>query len=105
MVYKFFDKKVSYSGVKNKIFLNQQLAEELHKLIIRKFEKGKVQSSFTDTILGADLADVQLASKFNKGFRYLLFVIDVYSNYAWVVPLKDMKDITITNASQTILDE
>ena len=52
--------------------LNQELAEELHKSIKRKFEKSKVQSSFIDNIMGADLADMQLISKCNKGFRILL---------------------------------
>ena len=40
---------------------------------------------------GADLADMQLISKFNKGFRFLLCLIDIYSKYAWVIPLKDKK--------------
>ena len=47
---------------------------------------------------------MQLISKFNKGFRFLLFVIDIYSKYAWVIPLKDKKGITITNAFQKILN-
>ena len=82
-----------------------QLAEELHKLIIRKFKKGKVHSSFINNIWGADLAVMQLISKFNKGFRFLLCVIDIYSKYAWVIPLKNKKGITIINAFQKILDE
>ena len=47
---------------------------------------------------------MQLISKFNKGYRFLLCVIDIFSKYAWVVPLKDKKGITITNAFQNILD-
>ena len=69
----------------------QQLAEELHKPIIRKFLKRRVYSSFKDNICGADLADLQLISKFNKGIRFLLCVIDILSKYTWVVPLKDKK--------------
>ena len=46
-----------------------------------------------------------MISKFNKGFRFLLCVIDIYSKYAWVIPLKDKKEITITTAFQKILDE
>ena len=64
---------------------NEQLAEELHKLSIRKFKKRKVHSTFKDNIWGADLADMQLISKFNKGFRFLLCVIDIFSKYAWVL--------------------
>ena len=83
---------------------NMQLATELHKPIIRKFKKGTVYSSFKDNIWGADLADMQLLSKFNKGFRFLLCAIDTYSKYAWVVPLKK-KGVSIVNAFQQILKE
>ena len=91
MVYKFFDKKstlltdksVAGGGVaNNEIKQNFQLAEELHKPIIRKFKKRKVYSGFKDNIWGADLADMQLISKFNKGFRFLLCAIDIFSKYA-----------------------
>ena len=64
-----------------------------------------MHSSFRDSILGVDLADMQLLSKFNKGFRFLLCVIDIFSKYAWVVPLKDKKGISIANAFQIILKE
>ena len=50
-----------------------------------------MHSPFIDNICGADLVDMQLASKFNKGFRFLLCVIDIFSKYAWVIPLKDEK--------------
>ena len=53
----------------------------------------------------ADLADMQLISKFTKGVRFLLCVIDIYSKYAWIIPLKDKKGTTITNAFQNFLDE
>ena len=89
MVYKFFDKKSNGSGIVNKE--NTQLADDLHKPIIRKFNKRKVRSSFKDNIWGVDLADMQLLSKFDKGFRLLLCVIDIFSKYAWLVPLKDKK--------------
>ena len=60
MVYKFFDKKSKGSGIKNEIKRNQQLANELHKPIIRKFKRRKVYSFFKDNIWGVDLADIQL---------------------------------------------
>ena len=82
---------------------NEQLAEEIHKPIIRKFKKRKVYSAFKDNIWGADLADMQLISKFNKGFRFLLCVTDIFSKYAWVVPLKDKKGVSILNAFQKSL--
>ena len=57
-----------------------------------------------DNIWGDDLVDMQLISKFTKGFRFLLCIIDIFSEYAWVVPLKDKKGISIVNAFQKILD-
>ena len=84
---------------------NQQLAEELHKPIIRKFEKRKVHAAFKDNIWGADLADMQLLSKYNKGIRFLLCVIDIISKYTWVVPLKDKKGVSIATAFQSILKQ
>ena len=71
MVYKFFDKKSKGSGIKNEIKENQQLANELHKPIIRKFKKRKVYSSFKDNIWGVELTDMQLIGKYNKGIRYI----------------------------------
>ena len=95
MVCKFFDKKTSGSGTKNENISDQQLAEELHKPIIRNFKKRKVHLSFIDNICDADLADMQLRSIFNKGFRFLLCIIDIYSKYAQVIPLKDKKELQL----------
>ena len=82
---------------------NEQLDEDLHKPITRKFKKRKLYSAFKDNIWGTDLADMQLISKFNKGFIFLLCVIDIFSKYAWVVPLKDKKGVSIVNSFQCIL--
>ena len=89
MVYRFFDKNSQGRGLVNNKE-NIQLANELHKPIIKKFKKRKVYSSFRDNIWGVDLADMQLLSKFNK-FRFLFCVIDIFSKYAWVIPLKYKK--------------
>ena len=97
MVYKFFDKKSSGSGITEP---NYQLADEIHKPIIRKFKKRKVYSSFRDNIWGADLADMQSLSRYNKGIKYLLCAIDLFSKYAWVIPVKDKKGTSIANAFQ-----
>ena len=116
VVYKFFDSKVALPDKKSEgsvakhvntklISQNEQLADELHKPIIRKFKKRKVYSTFKDNIWGADLADMQLLSKYNKGIRFLLCVIDIFSKYAWVVPLKDKKGISIVKAFQIILKQ
>ena len=113
MVYKCFDKKTAGSGVTTlakksaikSMPQNEQLGEKLHKPIIKKFKKRKVYSAFKYNIWGADLADMQLISKFNKGFRFLLCAIDMSSKYAWVVPLKDKKDVSTVNAFQKISDD
>ena len=68
-------------------------------------KKEKFISGFGDNIWGADLADVQLISKFNKGFRFLLCDIDIFCKYGWVVPLKDKKDVSIVDAFQKILNK
>ena len=91
MVYKFFDKKSKGAGIKE----NQQLENELHKPIIRKFKKRKVYSSNKDNIWGVDLADMQLISKYNKGIKYLLCVISLFSKYAWVAPFKIRKVLAL----------
>ena len=102
---KFFHKRTSNTnkgtGINSE---NKELAKKLHKPIIRKFEKRKVHSSFIDNIWGTDLADKQL-SKFNKEVCFSLCAIDIYSKYAWVVPLRGKNGVTITNTFQKILDE
>ena len=102
MVYRFFDKKSKGSGIKS--MPNQQLANELRKPIIKKNRKRRVYSSFKDNIWGVDLADIQLISQCNKRIRHLLWAINLVSKYAWVVPLKDKKGITIFNTFQNISD-
>ena len=93
MVYKFFEKKSKGSGIINEP--NYQLANELHKPIIRKFKKRKIYSSFRDNIWGVDLADMQPLSKYYKEINYLLCAIDLFSKYPWVIPIKDKKETII----------
>ena len=83
---------------------NKQLAEKLHKPMIGKFEKRKVNSFFKDNIWGPDLADMQLISKYNEGLPFLSCVMDIYNTYAGGVALKDKKSIAIT-VFQNILHE
>ena len=98
-------KKPKGGGPNNEIEQNEQLAEELRKPITKKFKKRKAYSPFEDNIWGAGLADMQLISKFNEGFTFLLSVIHIFSKYAYVIPLKDKKGVTIVNAFQKILDD
>ena len=85
MGYKFFDKRTSDKDIKNENISNKELTEEIHKPIIRNFNKRKIHSPFIHNIWSADLVDMQYTSKFNKGFRFLLCVIDIFSKYALVI--------------------
>ena len=89
MDYKLLNKKASIGAVKNEIISNKELAEELNKPIIRKFEKRKVHSPFIDNICCANLSDMQLISKVIKGFRFFVCVIDIYRKYVLVIPLEN----------------
>ena len=107
MVYKFFDKKSTGSGIARNTTKSSSsiLADELRKPIIRKFNKRKVYSQFKDNIWGVDLANMQSLSRKNKGIKYLLCAIDLYSKYAFVIPLKDKKGISIVNAFNKIIKQ
>ena len=114
MVYKFFDKKSMGSGVKKLKDMTKSsslerssliLADELHKPVIKKFDKRKVYSQFKDNIWGVDLADMQSLSKKNKDIKYILCAIDLYSKYAFVVLLKDKKGISIVNGFNKIIKQ
>ena len=84
IVFNFLNERSKGSGINNQgnLLVISQLAEELHKPIIKNFKRRKVYSSFKDNIWGVDLADMQLISKYNKEIRYFLCVIDLYSRYA-----------------------
>ena len=110
MVYKFFDKKSMGSGTAKssslkRIASSSILADESHKPIIRKFNKRKVYSQFKDNIWGVDLAEMQSLSRKNKGIKYLLCAVDLCSKYAFVIPLKDKKGISIVNAFNKIIKQ
>ena len=118
MVYKFFDKKSMGSGFKklknttkstgepSVLARNSSiLADERHKAFIRKFNKRKVYSQFKDNMWGVDLAGMQSLSRKNKGIKYLLCDIDLYSKYAFVILLKDKKGISIVNAFSKIIKQ
>ena len=102
MVYKFFDKKSTGSGINTIKSSSSILADELHKHAIRKFKKRKVYSQFKDNIWGVDLADMQSLSRKNKGIKYLLCTIDLYSKYAFVISLENKKGISVTNGFNKI---
>ena len=81
------------------------LAEELPKPVRRKFKRRRVLVNGIDKIWAADLADMQAFSKFNRGIKYLLAVIDVFSKYGWLIPLKDKTGKSVASALKTIFKE
>ena len=105
IVYKFFDKKSMGSGVKKLKDSSSILADELHKPVIKKFNKRKVYPQFKDNIWGIDLADMQSLSRKNKCISNFLCAIDLYSKYAFVILLKDKKGISIVNSFDKIIKQ
>ena len=103
MVYKFFDKRSCGSGITNEP--KYQLGNELHEPIIIKIKERKVYSSYRNIIWGVDLAEMPSLSKYNIGIKYLLHSIDLFSKYAWVVPLKDKKGTSIVTAFKKIISK
>ena len=105
MVYKCFDERTKGSGLKydKKLNENKQLANELHKPIIKNFKRRKEYFSFKANIWGVELADMSLISKFNKGIKCLLCVIDLFSRNSGVIPLKTKKRDSIVERFKSIL--
>ena len=83
MVCNFFDKKTR-SGVS----VNKQLAQELNKLVIKEFKRGKVYARFKGSIWAADLAEMESLSSKNKNVKYLVLFIDLFTKYAWIKTFK-----------------
>ena len=100
MIYKFFDQKTG-SGVS----INEQLAEELHKPVINKSSRRKIYARFQDNIWAVDLSETGSLSSNNKDGKYLLHVIDIFTKYALVKPLKDKKGKTVFNAFIEIVNK
>ena len=100
MVYKYFGKKTG-----SRISVNEQLAEELHKSVIKKFKIRKVCARFRYNIWAAALSEIESSSFKEKNVKYWLCVIDVFTIYAWVEPLKDKTGKTVLNDFIKIINE
>ena len=92
MFYKIFDRKTG-----SETSVNEQLAEELHKPAVKKFKKRKIFARFKDNIWAADLTQMESSPSKNKKVKYLLCVIDVFTDFAWAKTLKDKKGKTALN--------
>ena len=108
MVYRFFGKKTG-SGViatnKAGASVNEKLAEELHKPVIKKFKRRKVYAISKDNIWTIDLAEMGSLSSRIRNVEYILCVIDVFTKYAWAQLLKDKKVKTVLNAFTEMVNE
>ena len=100
MAYQFFDKKRGSA-----VSVNEQLAEELHKAVIKKFKRRRVYARFKDNIWAGYLTEMELLSSKNKNVKYLLCVIDDFTKYAWIKLLKNKKGKTALNAFIEIVNE
>ena len=95
--------KIKISRTKIKEWLMKQDAYTLHEPIRRHFKRNRVIVGGIDQQWQMDLADMQSMQKFNDGYRYLLVCIDVFSKYAWVVPLKNKKGPSLVETFKIIL--
>ena len=95
--------KFNINRAKIKEWLMKQDAYTLHKPIRRHFKRNRVIVGGIDQQWQMDLADMQSMQKFNDGYRFLLVCIDVFSKYAWVVPLKNKTGPALVEAFNTIL--
>ena len=89
--------------LKKTVKWSDELAEELHKPVKKKFKKRKVVVHRVDQTWASDLVDMQPWSKYNGNYKYLLTVIDVFSKYGWIVPIKDKKRETVVSAFKEIM--
>ena len=100
MPYKFLVKNI-WSGTR----VNEKLVKELHKPVIKKFKKRKVYARYKNSFWAAHLAEIKSLSSKNKNVNYLLYAIDVFTKYAWAIPLKDKKGKTVLNSLIEIVNE
>jgi hypothetical protein len=101
-------KKLPASSKKDKAKVlkwTYELADELHKPVVKTFKKRRVVVNGIDEIWAADLVDMQVFAKFNGGIKYLLTVIDVFSKFRWIVPLKSKTGVEVAGALDKILKE
>ena len=97
-------KKVKKKTPQNQSW-QEELADQLHKPIKRNFPKRRVIAHRVDDIWCSDLVEMQKLSKWNKGYKYLLMVLDIFSKYGWIVPLKTKTGLEVSKAFQIIFEE
>jgi len=105
-LFSFFKRKgVAKHPEKIKEFLSSERTYTLHKPALGKYKRNKVTSLGIDYLWQLNLVDMQKFSKLNKGYKYLLTCIDVFSKYAWVKPIKTKEGNVVLNAFKKILKD
>ena len=101
----FRDTLNSLEKIGGEIEWSSPLADELHRPVRKHFPKRYVFVRKANEIFGADLVDMRALSKQNKGYKYILMVIDIFSKYGWAIPLKFKTGVEVSQALQTIFKE
>ena len=83
----------------------QQLAKEVFSPQTTKFKRQRIIPVYKDETWSADLIDKSSLSKYNNNYKFILTVIDIFTKYAWAIPLKNKSGLSITNGFKTILSE
>ena len=102
---KLYFNKFTGGAIINENMSKKELAEELQRPLIKKFNKRIIHSFVVDYIWSAGVTDTQLISKFSKEIRFLLCVIYIFNKYKWIIPLEDKKGIKTNNAFQKFSKE
>ena len=91
--------------IKKNLKFTNDLADEFYKPVRKKFDRRRDNVNGIDEIWAADLIDMQEFSKHNNGIKYLINVIDIFSKFVWIVPLKRKTGQEVANAFSRILKE
>ena len=83
----------------------QQLSKEVFSPQITKYKRQRIIPLYKDETWSADLIDKSSLSKYNNNYKFILTVIDIFTKYAWAIPLKNKSGFSITNGFKTILSE
>lgn len=83
----------------------ETIARELHKPIIRKFKRTKIITNGINDIWTSDIIDMQTLASKNKGYKFIIVIVDCFSRYAWALPLKNKNSESIIDAFQEVINE
>ena len=83
----------------------QQLAKEVFSPQITKFKRQRIIPLYKDETWLADLIEKSSLSKYNNNYKFIITVIDIFTKFAWAIPLKNKSGLSITNGFKTILSE